>query len=218
MWACGFSCCPFSRLNPKSLQKKSAASSALKAAKEKDGKVEEQAGVETSVGNFNFVKRTRPLFSFMENVEDYDDDMPAALILELQNSHLAALRSEFQAGGFIFVSMFVNAVNYFLPQGRTRLMMVAIPMDHEWLAEPPRPSLQEDWATLVLALQLPMIPLMHILLKDDDPAVVRELEHMELKHQASTSQNKTKDTKWQTEHEEFYRSCGLRWCGLKPSR
>ena len=218
VWACGFSCCPYSRLNPKSSQNNNSSSAALLAAKSNVGKVDDKDGVETSVGNFNYVKRTRPLFSFMENVEDYDDDMPAALILEQQNSNLSALRFEFEDEGFLFVSMVVNAVDYFLPQGRTRLMMVAIPVDHELLAEPPRQSLQEDWQTLVLQLQLEMLPLSALLLKDDDPAVIRELEHMEAKHEASTSRDKTKDTKWQTEHEDFYRSCGLRWGGLTPSK
>ena len=66
-YSCGFSCCPYSKLNSKAASNRTAIRSYPA------GGCVESEGVDTAVGNVEFISQSRPCFSIMENVKELDD-------------------------------------------------------------------------------------------------------------------------------------------------
>ena len=76
------------------------------------------------MANFDYISKARPLFSFMENVEDFDDQQGPESdenILKQSESNLSALRQTFEDDGFMLAVMLLNANQYGLPQARKRI-------------------------------------------------------------------------------------------------
>lgn len=210
-FACGFSCCPYSKLNPKANSSRGAV------ARVDSGESPASDGVDTALGNFEYISKARPLMSFMENVEEFDDEPQddEAALMKFIESNMAYLRSKFEDEGFILASFLMNARDYGLPQSRKRMYLVAIPLDHPSLVTVPTPMLSGEIEMIVRALMLPTRALAEFLLQDDDPCVSAELERMqECKAQAKDKLDK--DTKWQDEHQRVFKQHGFVWGRLKP--
>lgn len=113
-------------------------------------------------------------------------------------------------------AVLVNAKDYSLPQHRRRLYLVAIALDHPMLVNPERPITTSSLCQVVEQLKLPMRLLSEFLLHDHDPAVQAELGHA-LTMKSQEKDKLDKNTKWQDEHAEFFRSHGYRWGAVDPS-
>ena len=209
-YACGFSCCPYSKLNAKANSNKGVLH-------RYDAKPEQASeGVDTAVGNIDYVMKARPSFSFMENVEDIDDDVATeGSILQHVESNLKQLRTKFDEEGFLTAVVLMDATEYGLPQARRRIYIIAIPLDHPMLCSPPMAGLSSKIEKAILALKLPTHPLDRFLLPDDDEAVVRELERLEM-NKAKAKDKLEKDTKWQEEHQRVFKQQGCLWGQLQP--
>lgn len=66
-YACGFSCCPYSKLNARSSSNRGAVSQREKSQQQPPGKDD---GIDTAIGNAQYIITARPMFSFMENVAE----------------------------------------------------------------------------------------------------------------------------------------------------
>ena len=66
-YACGFSCCPYSKLNAKSSSNRGAVRQREKGQQQPPGKDD---GIDTAIGNAQFIIKARPMLSFMENVAE----------------------------------------------------------------------------------------------------------------------------------------------------
>ena len=211
-WSCGFSCCPYSRLNPHNPSNKGVLDRL-----EKSNEPLPSDGVDTAVGNLHFMSKARPLFSFLENVEDFHggDEKTGALsdadLLHQAAGNLAHLQRKFKDEGFLVCTMVVNAKHYSLPQHRRRLYFVVVALDHPMLkVHPP--------ATLTMEIRgvLEMIKLIDFVLPPGE-----EHEEAELKRcqalKATEKDKMDKDTKWQDEHMHFFRMHGFRWGVVVPS-
>ena len=210
-FACGFSCCPYSTLNPKSKSSRGAV------ARADAGDPNASEGVDTALGNFEYISKARPLMSFMENVAEFDDEPmdDEAAILRMIESNMAFLRSKFEDDGFLLVSFLVNSLDYALPQNRKRVYLAAIPLDHELLVNVPTPMLGGEIELALRALVLPTRALSEFLLEDGDPCLVAELERLQ-ECKANAKNKLDKDTKWQEEHQRVFKQHGHVWGRLKP--
>ena len=213
-YACGFSCCPYSKYNAKSSANRGAV------ARVESGEHTGEDGVDTAIGNFKYIAKARPLLSFMENVEEFDDDGLAgndddAEVLKSILGNMGALRTMFEDDGFAFAALLVNALDYGLPQARKRVYLVAVPLDHELLQVVPTAGFTTELEAMMKSLILSMRPLGLFLLPDDDPCLQRELER--LQHAKAQAKDKLeKDTKWQVLKSTDATGIGGTWVETVP--
>ena len=168
----------------------------------------------TFLGSMSYVRVHRPALVMMENVTGMDDTGDD----DSQLSNLQIAMNCFEAIGYLTFRATVSAHNYFLPQTRHRMYVLALSKDSEVFQVAPALPLRESLSRHLKQLASKvMLPLEFFLLPNDDEAVQAELQRL-IQDKANGEKTANNDVGWPAKHTDFFETNGLRRGALQPTR
>lgn len=198
---CGFSCKDLSKLN----NNWSPAQKAVVLQKQlgSSGK--------TFAALTNFANKAKPKIMILENVDELEDKGEP-------NPNLDFLYEVTSAVGYSMGQKTLVSTNFGIPQGRKRVYFVCIHNESFGLNPSRGQALVERILQQVDVMQCPTKSRYHFLLPPGHPHLVQELAEVESKMENEAAPGSSASAGWLAEHEALFKSKGIAWKDMQPSR
>ena len=159
----------------------------------------------------NFASKAKPKITIVENVDGLEDKGEP-------NPNLDVLYEAMSAVGYSMGQKTLASMNLGLPQGRKRVYFVCIHNESFGLNRSRGQALVERILQQVGNMQCETEPMYHFLLPPGHPHLEEELAELGPKMENEAAQGSLATAGWLAEHEALFKSKGIAWKDMQPSR
>lgn len=159
----------------------------------------------------NFANKAKPKIMILENVDELEDKGEP-------NPNLDFLYEVMSAVGYSMGQKTLVSMNFGLPQGRKRVYFVCIHNESFGLNPSRGQALVERILQQVDVMQCATKSMYHFLLPPGHPHLVQELAEVESKMENEAAPGSSASAGWLAEHEALFKSKGIAWKDMQPSR